>query len=107
MSSITSLAAWEMADAVRKGNLSPVEVLDAHLAAIESQNPKLNAITEVDAERARDAALAAEAAVRRGGKLGSLHGVPITIKSSIDVAGLPAECGSLLRAGLRATTDAP
>ena len=99
-----------MAEQVRAGEISPVELVEAHLARIECLNPKLNAFVTVDAERARARAKTAEAAATApGGKsaLGSLHGVPITIKSSVDVAGLPCECGSVLRKGFVPETDAP
>ncbi len=99
-----------MAEQVRAGEISPVELVDVHLARIEKLNPKLNAYVNVDAERARARAKAAEAAARTpSGKnaLGSLHGVPISIKSSIDVAGLPCECGSTLRKGCVPDADAP
>ncbi len=107
MSSLTSLVAWEMAERIRARKLSPVELLEAHLARIEKLNPALNAFVEIDAERARAASRAAEAAVRRGDPTGPLHGVPVTIKSSIDVAGLRTEAGTRLRAGHRPAADAP
>ena len=99
-----------MAEQVRAGEISPLELVEAHLARIERLNPKLNAFASVDAERARARAKAAEvAAAAPGGKnaLGSLHGVPVTVKSSIDVAGLACECGSVLRKGYTPETDAP
>ena len=99
----------EMAAMVRAGKISPVELVEAHLERIERLNPKLNAFTTVDSERAHSQAKAAEQAVSsRNSKdsLGVLHGVPITIKSSLDVAGLPCECGSRLRKGFISTTDA-
>jgi Asp-tRNA(Asn)/Glu-tRNA(Gln) amidotransferase A subunit family amidase len=111
MSELNFLTAGEMAEGVRAGRISPVELVDAHIARIEQVNPKLNAFVRTDFERARDQALAAETvAVAARGKsntLGPLHGVPITMKSSIDVAGYPSECGSRLRKGIVATTDAP
>ena len=70
-------------------------------------NPKLNAFVHVDAERARQQARQAEAALGRSGELGPLHGVPLSIKSSIEVAGLRCESGTKLRAGFIATRDAP
>jgi len=99
----------EMATMVRAGKISPVELVKVHLERIERLNPKLNAFTTVNSERARSQAKAAEAAVSsRTSKdsLGALYGVPVTIKSSIDVAGLPCECGSRLRKGFIPTTDA-
>ena len=101
------LSAEEMAERVRRKEISPVELLDAHLARLERLNPQLNAFVSVDADRARQHAQAAEAAQMREADVGPLHGVPITIKSSIDVAGLPCEVGTKLRAGFVAKMDAP
>jgi Asp-tRNA(Asn)/Glu-tRNA(Gln) amidotransferase A subunit family amidase len=100
----------EMAKNVREKKVSPVELAEAHLARIARLNPKLNAFVTIDAERARARAKSAEAAVSRSSKsvsLGALHGVPISIKSSVDVAGLPCECGSSLRKGNTPPEDAP
>jgi Asp-tRNA(Asn)/Glu-tRNA(Gln) amidotransferase A subunit family amidase len=99
----------EMAALVRAGKISPVELVEAHLARIERLNPKLNAFVHVDSAGAREQAKAAQAAAAsRTAKnsLGPLHGVPISIKSSIDVAGFPCECGSSLRKGFVPQTDA-
>jgi Asp-tRNA(Asn)/Glu-tRNA(Gln) amidotransferase A subunit family amidase len=99
-----------MAHQVRAQKISPVELVEAHLARIEKLNPRLNAFVEVGADRARAQARMAEAALTRNSKqdpLGPLHGVPISIKSSIDVAGLRTECGSRLRKGIVADADAP
>src|SRR3989454_2582170 len=101
------LSATEMAEQVRLKKLSPVELLDTLLARIEALNPKLNAFVQLDTERARRQAQGAEAAVMRGEAVGPLHGVPISIKSSIEVAGLRCEAGTRLRAGLVASRDAP
>ena len=87
--------------------MSPVELVDAHLARIEKLNPRLNAFVQVDAEGALRQAHAAEAAVTRGETFGPLHGVPISIKSSIEVKGLRCESGTKLRAGVKAAQDAP
>ncbi|HJY85666.1 MAG TPA: amidase [Candidatus Acidoferrales bacterium] len=107
MDELTFLSATQMAEQIRQKKISPVEVVRAHLGRIEKLNPRLNAIVSLDRRRAWTEAQAAEAAVMRSDSVGPLHGVPITIKSSIDVAGLRAECGSKLRAGYVATTDAP
>jgi Asp-tRNA(Asn)/Glu-tRNA(Gln) amidotransferase A subunit family amidase len=107
MNDITFLSAVEMALRIREHAISPVELAEAHLAKIERLNPKLNAFVHVDAERVRREARAAEAAVMSGKALGPLHGVPISIKSSLQVAGLRCESGTRLRAGLVAVEDAP
>jgi Asp-tRNA(Asn)/Glu-tRNA(Gln) amidotransferase A subunit family amidase len=96
-----------MARQIREKTISPVELAEAHLEKIERLNPKLNAFTQVDANRVRREARSAELAVMAGGELGPLHGVPISIKSSFDVAGMTCESGTRLRAGNVATEDAP
>jgi Asp-tRNA(Asn)/Glu-tRNA(Gln) amidotransferase A subunit family amidase len=96
-----------MARQIREKKISPAELAEAHLAKIERLNPKLNAFVHVDPERVRRDARQAEAAVSGGQALGPLHGVPISIKSSVDVAGMKCEAGTRLRAGHVATEDAP
>jgi Asp-tRNA(Asn)/Glu-tRNA(Gln) amidotransferase A subunit family amidase len=107
MSELTFLSAVSMAQRIRQRKISPVELAEAHLAKIERLNPKLNAFVHVDSERVRSEARNAEAAVMHDEALGPLHGVPISIKSSLDVAGLRCEAGTRLRAGHLATEDAP
>jgi Asp-tRNA(Asn)/Glu-tRNA(Gln) amidotransferase A subunit family amidase len=97
----------QIVESVRAKIVSPVEIVEAHLKRIEKWQPKLNAFVHWDAKEARSQARAAEAAVLRGGKLGSLHGVPVTIKSCIDVAGWPCSAGSLLRKEYVPKFDAP
>lgn len=107
MGELTSLTAVQMAAGVRRRKFSPVELVEAHLARIEQVNPQLNAFVTVDADGARKAAKEAEAALSRGETLGALHGVPVTIKNSIDVAGYRCETGTRLRAGNIPVADAP
>jgi Asp-tRNA(Asn)/Glu-tRNA(Gln) amidotransferase A subunit family amidase len=107
MSDLTFLSVVAMAQKVREKKVSPVELVNAHLAKIERLNPKLNAFVEVDAERAMRLAKLAESAIMHGDSLGPLHGVPISIKSSIEVAGLRCEAGTRLRKGIVAEKDAP
>ncbi len=110
MDDIVYASLIEMAKNVREKKISPVELAESHLARIARLNPKLNAFVTIDAERARAQAKSAEATVSRNSKsvsLGPLHGVPISIKSSVDVAGLPCECGSILRKGNTPPVDAP
>ena len=96
-----------MAEQIRKKKISPVELVEAHLAQIEKLNPKLNAFVQVDAERALRAAQDTEMAVMQGKPLRPLHGVPISIKSSLEVVGMRCESGTRLRAGFVAAQDAP
>jgi Asp-tRNA(Asn)/Glu-tRNA(Gln) amidotransferase A subunit family amidase len=107
MPDLTFLSAVCMAEQIREKRLSPVELVEAHLTRIQRLNSKLNAFVQVDAEGARQQALLAEAAVRDGRELGVLHGVPLSIKSSIEVGGLRWEAGTKLRAGVRGERDAP
>ncbi len=107
MNDLTFLSAVTMAEQIRNKKISLAEVVDAHLAQIEKLNPKLNAFAQVDAERARRAAHDAETAVMQGKPLGALYGVPISIKSSVEVAGMRCEAGTRMRSGLVATQDAP
>src|ERR1700694_5500412 len=98
MSELTFLSAVSMAEQIRQKKLSPVELVDAHLTRIQELNPKLNAFVQVDVEGARKQARVAEAAARNGDNLGGLHGVPLSIKSSMEVAGLRWEAGTKLAA---------
>jgi Asp-tRNA(Asn)/Glu-tRNA(Gln) amidotransferase A subunit family amidase len=107
MSELAMLSAVSMAEQIRQKTLSPVELVEAHLQRIERLNPELNAFVQVDMEGARHQAHAAEIAVSRKQNLGPLHGVPVSIKSSIEVAGLRCEAGTKLRAGYVAQQDAP
>jgi Asp-tRNA(Asn)/Glu-tRNA(Gln) amidotransferase A subunit family amidase len=110
MSRLTFLSAVSMADQVRNKRISPVELVEAHLSQIERLNPSLNAFVQIDAERALQSARDAESSVirekTRSEALGALHGVPISIKSSISAAGMRCEAGSRLRAGFVAQQDA-
>src|SRR2546422_5162864 len=95
-----------MATMARERQISPVDLVDAHLRHIEKHNPKINAFVRVLADEARKAAKQAETAVMRGEALGLLHGVPVTVKDSFDIAGLPTLCGSKFRLDHRASEDA-
>src|SRR5271168_4824727 len=97
----------ELTAGIREKRLSPVELVEAHLDRIAVLQPKLNAFVHVDAEDARKQARVAEAAVLHGAALGSLHGVPVTIKSCIDTAGWPTPAGSLMRKDYVPLQDAP
>jgi amidase len=103
---LTFLSAVEMARHVAEGRLAASDLVRAHLARIEALQPKLNAFVHVDREGALNAARAADLAVERGEPLGPLHGVPLTVKSCIDVAGWPCETGTGLRAGNVPLADA-
>ncbi len=107
MSDLTYLSAATMAAQIRTRDISPVDLVEAHLARIEQLNPVLNAFVQVDVSGARHQAQDAENAIARGENLGPLHGVPLSIKSAIDVEGMRSEAGTALRRGHTATQDAP
>ena len=95
-----------MAGMVRDRAISPVELVESHLTQIAAQNPRINAFVRVLEDEARAAARLAENAVMHGDSLGLLHGIPVTVKDSFDVAGLPTLCGSRFRLGHKAAQDA-
>jgi Asp-tRNA(Asn)/Glu-tRNA(Gln) amidotransferase A subunit family amidase len=105
------LSAREIAAQIRRREVSPVEVARAHLDRIERLNPKLNAFVDYRPEAVLTQAGDREKAILRDNnnqdELGPLHGVPVSIKSSIDVAGHRSEAGTRLRAGNIAAEDAP
>ena len=101
------ISAREIAEKIRRKEVSPVEVARAHLDRIERLNPRLNAFVDYKPEAVLAQARAAEKAILRGDELGVLHGVPLSIKSAIDVAGHRCEAGTRLRAGHIAAEDAP
>ena len=72
--------ATELVALIRRRKVSPLEVTRASLARIEKVNPSLNAYCTVAAEQARADAKRATGALRRGARLGPLHGVPVSIK---------------------------
>src|SRR5277367_7198012 len=94
-----------MAQLVRDRAVSPVELVESHLKQIDSVNPRINAFISVFHDEARKSARQAEAAVMKGEPLGLLHGIPITIKDSFDIAGFPTLCGSRFRMGHKASRD--
>ncbi|WP_233834261.1 amidase [Paraburkholderia sp. ZP32-5] len=98
--------ATKLAELIRTKEVSPVEVVKAHLERIDATNPKINAIVSV-ANDALNAAKAAEAAVLAGEELGPLHGVPFTAKDSIDTAGVLTQLGSPIFKGRIPDVDAP
>ncbi len=101
------MPASALAIAIAKKKVSPVEVVDAVLSRIDTLK-ELNAYVTLDAERARQAAKAAERAVmRRGARLGPLHGVPFSVKDLIITKGVRTTFGTRLYRDNVPTEDAP
>jgi Asp-tRNA(Asn)/Glu-tRNA(Gln) amidotransferase A subunit family amidase len=107
LSELTSLSATQIAELVRTRTVSPLDVVEAHFTRIEQLNPKLNAFVQLDQERALRQARTAEQAISSGERTAPLTGVPVSIKSSIEVAGLRCEAGTKIRAGHVSQSDAP
>jgi amidase len=103
---VALLPAHELARRLRRGELSSLELLDHYLARIDRLNPALNAVVVLDAERARARAREADAARARGESWGPLHGLPMTVKESFNVSGLPTTYGYQAFAERRVPDDA-
>ena len=89
-------SATELSDEIRDRHIGCVELLDFYLARAERHNPALNAIVVWQVDQARERARAADAALARGERWGPLHGIPMTVKESFNVAGLPTTFGNPL-----------
>jgi Asp-tRNA(Asn)/Glu-tRNA(Gln) amidotransferase A subunit family amidase len=96
--SVTLLPATEQLALLQHGKLTPLELAEEHIARIELLNPRLNAIVDFDAERVR--------AQARRVTTGALAGLPVTVKSSISVAGHRCEIGSVLHRDSRPEANA-
>lgn len=106
MSEAHWLSAAEIAAAYRAATLSPVELMRALLARIETHDKHLNAFIDVGADRALEDAREAEREIRAGRIRGPLHGVPVALKDIIDIAGLRTSCHSKIMAKHVAKADA-
>lgn len=101
------LSATEVADRIRRRELTAMEVTRSVLDRIAQVNPRINALAEIMADEALAAADAADQAQRRGEALGVLHGVPVTIKVNVDTAGHATTDGVVANIHNVATTDSP
>ncbi len=106
MDQIFFLAASRAADMVRSKEISSRELTGLLFARIDETNPDLNAVVALRRDAALREAAAADAATARGDELGALHGVPMTIKESFNVAGSPTTWGNPAFKGYVADTDA-
>lgn len=106
-SEFNKISAVNLARLIASREVSPVEAVAAALERVEQTEAQLNAFIQVDAAGASAAARRAEADVVSGRPLGPLHGVPISVKDLIDVAGLRATYGSLTLKNAVASADSP
>jgi Asp-tRNA(Asn)/Glu-tRNA(Gln) amidotransferase A subunit family amidase len=103
MSEIVLASATRQLELLRSSEISVIELTEAHIRQIERLNPALNALVDFDADRARTQARQLDAAKEPHGPL---HGLPVTIKSSIATAGYRCEVGSFLHEGEIPAEDA-
>jgi aspartyl-tRNA(Asn)/glutamyl-tRNA(Gln) amidotransferase subunit A len=104
---LTQASAAELAALYRSGAASPVEATSAILARAEAVNPRINALTLIDAEAALAAAQASEARWKKGEPLSPLDGVPVSIKELVRAKGWPSTMASKLTDKSPAVEDAP
>ncbi len=113
MDALLLLSGSRLAELIRRGEISSLEAVDAHIRQIERVNPALNAVVASRFDEAREEARAADALRARGARDGRasdglppFHGVPCSIKESFAVAGMPFTSGLVARKGLRSERDA-
>lgn len=106
-SQLAGCSAVELAGLIARGEVSALEVVDAHIARIEQVNPRLNAVVVKRYDQARAEAQQADRRRRAGAPLGPLHGVPVTVKECLDVVGTPSTFGLRRRAQDQPLRDDP
>jgi amidase len=104
---LATATALQLEDELRARRVSSRELLDAYIARIERLDPPINAVVTLDRERAYAAAARADDAAVRGDWLGPLHGLPITIKDAIEVAGVRSTGGATELTAYVPSVDAP
>jgi amidase len=106
MNELIFASASALARLVREREISSEELVKAFLARIEAANPKLNAVVQLRAEQALAEARDFDVALAKGDLKGPLHGLPITVKDSLETAGLISSAGTLTRANFVPAQDA-
>jgi amidase len=104
---LTRMGALELAELIRSKRASSREVIEAHLRRVEEVNPSVNAIVDVLADRALDAAEDADHVLAGGAEVGPFHGVPCTVKANIDIVGTPTTQGATASENSYPSRDAP
>src|SRR5215471_8214368 len=107
MSALHYSSIAQISELLRTKQISPLELVESQFNRISTLQPKLNAFVHLDAGSARAAAKSTAQQVIRNKPLGPLHGIPLTVKSCIEVAGWPVPAGSLLRANEVPSRTAP
>lgn len=88
------LSARQLLQGLKKGEISSRALLETYIARIEEKNPALNAVVAMDLDAARKRADAADKAIANGEDWGPLHGLPVTIKDTYEVPGMPCAAGA-------------
>ncbi|MYC28944.1 MAG: Asp-tRNA(Asn)/Glu-tRNA(Gln) amidotransferase subunit GatA [Chloroflexi bacterium] len=99
------MSAGELSGLIRDKQVSPVEIVDAHLARIEATEPILNSFITLLPEHARQAASRAEAQIQAGNYRGPLHGIPVGLKDLFNTAGVRTTSGSRVMDNFVPTED--
>jgi amidase len=105
--SLWSKSASELAQLIRSREVSSLDVIDSHIERINDVNGEINAVVEILADSARQCARQADVDLTSGAALGAFHGVPISVKTNIDVKGSATTEGVLALRDQIATSDAP
>jgi amidase len=106
MNELVSVSAMELARRIRTRQVSALEVIQAHLERITVVNPQVNAVVQIVADQALEAARVADNELANGKAIGPLHGVPFTVKDVVEVAGVVSAAGLPERASFRPQEDA-
>ena len=93
MQSMPFRSAKELVSSIRRRKIGCLELLDLYLSRIDRYNPKINAVISMNIEEARKRARLADKALAKGKIWGPLHGIPMTIKESYNVVGMPTTWG--------------
>ena len=93
MSELWELSATNLVEKIRNREVSASEALESCIRRTEAVNPDINAITIIYADEARAAAQVADELQAKGGSIGPLHGIPVSVKENIDVKGWPTTWG--------------
>jgi len=106
MAQLAFRPATELAAAIKSREISSTELLECYLDRIERFNPGLNAVVTLDVERARREAGEADSRLAQGVPVGPLHGLPMTVKDSLETRGMRTTCGAPQLAGYVPERDA-
>ena len=93
MQDLTYRSATQLLQGIQERRISCVDLLEAFIKRIDQKNPDINAVVATDFETARDRARAADEALQKGENWGPLHGLPMTVKDTFEVAGMPCTAG--------------